>query len=217
MYALSTLSRATYHHGHLREALVALALEMLERSGPEQITLKSLADRAGVSRMAPYRHFADKAALMAAVAEEGFIELLQRLMAVDDEADPKAAVIAFCALYVRFACEKPNLYRVMFGGAPPTPREPLVNNPHTVFGLTSLRLSQLVPPDRAQEAFLACWSLTHGLAGLLISGRISMPTPTPDILAARLVKLMLEGLLADQTREQAQSLSSAEDHLRAER
>jgi AcrR family transcriptional regulator len=117
---MSTSTRAAYHHGNLRETLVALALAMLEQAEPEQLTLRGLAEEAGVSGMAPYRHFEDKAALLSAVAEAGFVELRRRLASVDDERKPRKALIAFAVAYIGFACDKPNLYRVMFGGAPPT-------------------------------------------------------------------------------------------------
>jgi AcrR family transcriptional regulator len=196
MYAMSTLKKAAYHHGQLRETLLGLALEMLTQIEPEQLTLRGLAEKAGVSSMAPYRHFVDKAALMTAVAEAGFAELRERLVAVDDEAHPKKALIAFGATYVGFACEKPNLYRAMFAGAPPTTNETLTNDGRTVFGLFTARLAQIVDADRRQDAFLACWSLAHGLASLAGSGRIRQPVADPSATAARLGALLLEGLLA---------------------
>ncbi len=121
---MSTSKRDAYHHGDLRGALIALALETLEEDGPEGLTLRGLAERAGVSGMAPYRHFADKAALLEAVARRGFAELHSDLAAVDDAQNPKEALIAFGVVYVRFACARPEACsRVMFGGAPPTPDE----------------------------------------------------------------------------------------------
>ena len=192
MYAVSTSKR--YHHGQLRETLIGLALDMLEGNGPEALTLRGLAQRAGVSGMAPYRHFADKSALVAAVAEAGFEELRQRLLAVDDETDPKAALVAFCVVYVGFANDKPSLFRLMFGGAPPTADERLTDDRQTVFGLMATRIAQLVPPSRRQDALLASWSLAHGLAALLGSGRIRQPIADPGALAARLAKLLLPGL-----------------------
>jgi AcrR family transcriptional regulator len=201
MFKMSTSTRPAYHHGNLRETLVALALAMLEQVEPEQLTLRGLAEEAGVSGMAPYRHFEDKAALLSAVAEAGFVELRRRLASVDDERKPRKALIAFAVAYIGFACDKPNLYRVMFGGAPPTPDDRLTADPRTVFGLFSTRLAQLVPPRRRAEAFLACWSLAHGLASLIVNGRIRAPADEPAKLAKRLAGVMLRGVLTSAVAE----------------
>ena len=192
---MSTSKQSRYHHGDLRGALIALALETIERSGGEELTLRGLAQRAGVSGMAPYRHFADKASLLEAVARHGFAELRDQLRAVDDEEDPTRALIAFGVVYVGFACARPGLFRLMYGGTPPTPTDQVVENPETVFDLLTRRIAQLVPPHRRQMTLLACWSIVHGLATLLVSGRIRQPTLPPAELAERLAKMLIEGIL----------------------
>ena len=193
---MSTSKRGSYHHGDLRGALIALALEALENDDPEAPTLRGLAEQAGVSGMAPYRHFPDKAALLEAVARQGFAELREKLREADDEGDPKKALIAFGVVYVRFACARPGLFRLMFGGRPPTPGEQLAGDPETVFGLLSARIAQLAPAPRRQIAFLACWSIVHGLASLLVGGRIRGAAAAPEDLAEQLGSVLLEGLLA---------------------
>jgi len=176
-------------HGDLRGALIALALESIEREGPEKVTLRGLAQRAGVSGMAPYRHFPDKAALLNAVARHGFAEFRDSLREIDD-ADPKKALVA----YVSFACSRPGLFRLMFGGAPPTPTEQLATTPDTVFGLLTNCIARLAPPPRRQIVFLACCSMVHGLASLLVSGRIRQPTPAPAELAESIGETLLRGI-----------------------
>ena len=192
---MSTSKRGSYHHGDLRDALVALALETIEQEGPEAVALRNLAQRAGVSGMAPYRHFADKTALMEEVARRGFAELHAQLSAVDG-GDAKAALLAFGVVYVRFACARPGLFKVMFGGPPPTPDEEIAHEDGTVYALFSQRIAELVPRPRRQIAFLACWSLVHGFATLLVSGRIRQPMLPPEDLTLALEKMLLEGLLA---------------------
>jgi len=194
VYEMSTLGRDTYHHGDLRETLVSLALEALEESGLESISLRQLAIQAGVSGMAPYRHFSDKAALLEAVARFGFRELLDQLRAVDDPADPRTAIIAFGVVYIGFACARPNLFRLMFGGAPPTPDADLEANPDTAFGLFSARVAQLTSVSDRQAAFLACWSIVHGFASLLVSRRIRRPPPDPSQMMRRLGEMILDGI-----------------------
>jgi len=195
MYAMST-SRRGYHHGGLREALVALALDALEKEGPEGLSLRGLAERAGVSGMAPYRHFAGKPALLEAAARHGFLQLGEELRAVDDAGDPRNALIAFGVAYVRFAVARPGLFRLMFGGPPPTGAEALRADPETVFGLFSARIAQIAPPAGRQVAFLACWSIVHGYASLLVSGRIRQQIGAPTELAERLGEALMNGLSA---------------------
>jgi AcrR family transcriptional regulator len=194
MYAMST-SKRSYHHGQLRQTLVDLALEALETTDPEAVTLRGLAEQAGVSSMAPYRHFQDKAALMQAVAVAGFTELRNRLRVVDDADNPRRALVAFAGVYVRFAYGRPRLYRVMFGGPPPTPDESLTEDETTVYGLFTLRLGQIVEPPRREEVLLTCWSLLHGLSSLLISGRIRSAGAAPEQLGERLARTALAGLV----------------------
>ena len=187
--------RGAYHHGDLRATLVALARETLEQDGPEALALRGLAERAGVSSMAPYRHFADKAALLEAVSQQGFAELGAELVAVDDAAEPAKALTAFAIAYVRFALARPGLFRLMFGGAP-APGHRLAADPNPVFGLFTARLAQLVPPPEQRVAFLACWSSIHGLASLLASNRLLPPAPSPTELASQITEIMVKGLLA---------------------
>jgi AcrR family transcriptional regulator len=194
MYAMST-SRRAYHHGQLRETLVALALEALETTEPDAVTLRGLAERAGVSPMAPYRHFIDKASLMRAVAEAGFAELRRRLLEKDDPSQPRRALVAFAGVYVRFACERPQLYRVMYGGPPPTPDESLSEDGNTVYGLFTTRIRQIVDPARRDEIFLTCWSLVHGLSSLLISGRLRRARGAPEEIGERVAQMALTGLI----------------------
>ncbi len=106
-----------YHHGDLHEALVRTARKLLEKDGLEHLSLRGVARAAGVSPAAPYHHFADKHALLGAVAAEGFTqlreEMLARMATVPDAAGRRDA----CGIgYVAFAVKNPALFRLMFGG-----------------------------------------------------------------------------------------------------
>src|SRR5215208_2733259 len=112
-----------YHHGNLRRALLDEALTTIRHEGVEGLTLREIGARVGVSRSALYRHFADKRALLAAVATEGFRTLREQLVAAwdGDGRDGRgshgdAAFGAMGDAYVRFAVANPSHYRVMFGG-----------------------------------------------------------------------------------------------------
>src|SRR5271156_2074160 len=114
-----------YHHGDLRERVVELALATLEKGPPEQLTLRELARQAGVSSMALYRHFADREALLSALAVVGFDDLGERMRVVDQTDDAREGLIAIGVVYVRFAVERPGLFQLMYGGKPPkTPSKP---------------------------------------------------------------------------------------------
>ncbi|HET8576665.1 MAG TPA: helix-turn-helix domain-containing protein, partial [Methylomirabilota bacterium] len=97
--------RGRYHHGDLPRALVAAAVSLVEREGVDALTLRGAARKAGVSQAAPYRHFADKQALLAAVAEEGFKALSEamRRASAPHEGDPLGRFRALGEAYVEFA------------------------------------------------------------------------------------------------------------------
>ncbi len=182
-----------YHHGDLREALIALALNEIDRQDPDRLSISALAKRARVSPMAPYRHFADREALLTAVAVRGF-ERLAAAMRQADAPDPAQAIVAFGVCYVEFAMAHPGLFRLMFAGQPPTSDRGLANNASTAFGLFAARIADLVPAPCREDAFLACWSLVHGLASLCSSGRIRGQKAAPEDVARRLGSLAVKAL-----------------------
>jgi AcrR family transcriptional regulator len=170
-----------YHHGDLRAALIRTGLTILAEEGVQALSLRAVARRAGVSHAAPYRHFADKEALLAAIAEEGF-----RVLAADVEAArarfsaaPREQLEESAWAYVRFALAHPDHLRVMFGG--------LIENPQAYPGLRDAgarAFGVLVEIMQAgQEAgvmvageprllALIGWSQVHGLSLLLIGQQV---------------------------------------------
>src|SRR5262247_3375139 len=110
--------RNPYHHGNLREALLKAAIRLIAEVGPTAFTLREVARRAGVSHNAPYRHFEDKEALLAAVATEGFLLLSAALR--DARANVEVAEERFVrtgVAYLRFAQEHRGYLAVMHGPA----------------------------------------------------------------------------------------------------
>jgi AcrR family transcriptional regulator len=195
MYTLST-SKTPYHHGDLRAALVGAAETLLTRLGPAELSLRGVAREAGVSAMAPYRHFADKDALLAAVAGDGFRQFEARLsQATSAASDAKAGLIAQGVAYVRFAYDQPALFRLMFG--------PLITKAvalehldrDSAPALDALRgaVAAAYPEadgQRRDDLVLTCWSLVHGLAGLIVDGRLPASAEVAEAMAARVLRLL---------------------------
>ena len=106
-----------YHHGDLRRAIVKAALEILQETQSLEFSLRELARRAGVSHNAPYKHFADKRELLAAVSAAGFETLtkhMERESAGVDNA--RERLFAMLRAYIEHGVENPALYSLMFGG-----------------------------------------------------------------------------------------------------
>src|SRR5690348_12591495 len=111
--------RDAYQHGDLRHALIQAGLKLLAEGGAGELSLRAAAELAGVSHAAPYRHFKDKNALLAAIAEEGFRQLTARMrqeLAACSGDDLAARLRASAVGYVRFAVENPASFRLVFGG-----------------------------------------------------------------------------------------------------
>lgn len=104
-----------HHHGALREALIAAALDLLDAEGGEGVTIRAAARRAGVSHAAPVNHFADRRALLTAVAERCFGDLRGTTLAARDGAGgARERLLAFSAAYLAYALAHPNRYRLMW-------------------------------------------------------------------------------------------------------
>lgn len=109
------MTKPGYHHGDLANALVSAALAVVEQEGEAAVSLRDLAQSLGVSRAAPYRHFDDRDALLAAVAAKGFEALnLRYAAALETAGDGRIRLEAACRAFFAFAYEKPGLYRLMF-------------------------------------------------------------------------------------------------------
>jgi len=158
--------QATYHHGDLRAAILGAAGKLLEEHGIAGLSLREAARRAGVSHNAPYRHFDDRDALLAALAAEGFAQLGAAL-----EAAGGSAARARGEAYVRFALEHPQRFRLMFGGLARLDSHPALREAaaQTYAGLVRA-FEPVAGAVGAPIAAAAAWSMVHGLAQLLLDG-----------------------------------------------
>lgn len=109
------MTKTAYHHGALAHALVAAALARVEESGVEAVSMRELAQSLDVSHAAPYRHFADRDALLAAVAARGFEDLVAAYeVALGGPGDGRQRLRAATRAFFAFAVGRPRLYRLMF-------------------------------------------------------------------------------------------------------
>ena len=155
---------STYHHGDLRAAVLGAASKIIEKQGLSGLSVREAARRAGVSHNAPYRHFPDRDALLAALATEGFSQLGKALENRSGREMGEA--------YVRFALERPQRFRLMFGGLLGVERYPeLQAQAAATYGKLEKAFAER--GAEAQFAAAAAWSLVHGLALLLLDGHFA--------------------------------------------
>lgn len=173
-------TKNTYHHGDLRSSLLDAALEMIRESGVEELSMRKLADRVGVSRTAPYHHFADKHELLSAIAEVGFAHYAADLeVALQGVEDPGESLRVFLHHYIGFALEHSQAYNLMFGQGvwkSGHPTEALKGEAYRVFKAFVTRVEGWqrvgVLPEGADSLRLAqiSWSTLHGLCRLFLDG-----------------------------------------------
>ncbi len=177
----------------LRARLIDAATALLDEQGEAGVTLRALAKATGVSAMAPYRHFADKAALLGAVAEAGFAELAVVLAEADRAEPAKAALVAQGCAYFRFAQAHPAMFRLMFGGNPGCAVEP--QHYGEAFAILSRRVASLARGDPG-PATLAAWGVVHGLSTLALDGKV----PAEDGVVRAAMALVADGVAGAQPR-----------------
>ena len=168
-----------YHHGNLRQALIDAALELIEERGVSALTLREVARQVGVTHAAPQRHFADRAALVAAVAEQGFRGLAAHVAAVRGSArTPAQRLRALGVAYVEYALAHPAHLRVMFSPevADKSRHPELAAAAQAVHAALVDRIADgqrdgSVAQGDPDKLSFAAWSMVHGCAVLLIDGQ----------------------------------------------
>jgi AcrR family transcriptional regulator len=174
---------APYHHGDLRAACLRAARELLEENGSAGLSLRAVARRAGVSPNAPYRHYADRDALVSAVAADGYRELAGHLAAAHPSPSTPDDLASVAVAYVQFALQHPALFRVMFV-EPCDPGSAERVDATAVISAYVTSLVQHAFPGAASDALsTAVWALVHGLAFLHLDGKLD--TSTPDAVAGQ--------------------------------
>ena len=187
--------RRGYHHGRLREALIAATKDLLAEKGPQGFTLADAARMAGVSPAAPYRYFADREALLREVAAAGFRAFGEALGSSARAGAPEIGFRAMGDAYLRFAREEPGFYIAMFSAKlPPEPEqddagafERLIEGVVAVLAARGLAVRDL------RGLALQIWSLSHGVATLAAAGRLGEKTEDAQEILATGVRALLDG------------------------
>ncbi|MFN0252869.1 MAG: TetR/AcrR family transcriptional regulator [Kofleriaceae bacterium] len=204
-----TPSKAPYHHGDLRNALVDAGLRFIEQVGAEAFSLREVAREVGVSANAAYRHFEDKGALLTAIAVSGFDRLSSEMQKAMLAARPRGAMQsravarfnAAARAYVDLAQEHPQLYGLMFGSA----GRACLAAEGTLVGPTPGALLGRVLDELVEEKVMSkkhrvgaeihVWSAVHGFASLAHSGPLAelSPNARADALT-ELLRFVIAGL-----------------------
>lgn len=197
--------RRGYHHGNLREALVAAALELISSKGPAGFTFADAARHAGVSPAAPYRHFRDRDDLVADVARRGFERFRDALAKAWDNGspDPRTAFERLGRAYLAFARAEPAYFSAMFeSGLSAAGRADLAQAGDGAFLVLreacECLIDSIPAPTRPPALMVALhvWSMSHGIASLFARGdaaRRPIPMSPEDLLEAALL-VYLDGL-----------------------
>lgn len=179
-------SRRRYHHGSLRAALVEAAAQLAAERGPARLSLREVARRVGVSEAAPYYYFRNRAALLAAVADEGrrAFDAVQSAAMAEFAADPLHQLSALAASYVRFAIDRPHYFAVLFRpvvDAPPGHEPAPPPHQRLLDAARAARVASGHDDADAAAAAALIWAVPHGLALLYLDGPLAT-TVTPRVL-----------------------------------
>jgi AcrR family transcriptional regulator len=193
--------KRSYHHGSLKDALLDAARGLLAERGPAGFSLAEAAKQVGVTAAAPYRHFADRNALVGELARRGFEQFGARLQTAwnDGAPDPHAALARMGDAYLAFSRQEPGLYAAMFGDAKAL-NAPVASAP-AAHAIEILRLAARQALRRrgalegaAQDLALEIWAYSHGVAMLALAGHLGQqPSGSePELLLRRGVGSLVE-------------------------
>ncbi|WP_394848497.1 TetR/AcrR family transcriptional regulator [Pendulispora brunnea] len=193
-----------YHHGDLRRALLEAALTMVVESGPESFSVREAARRVGVDHRAAYRHFADKATVLAELAQEGYERIVRgwnAVLAELPEEDVHARLLALGRTYIEFAYREPGRYRVMTGprlneeGRFPELEIPIDTGINLLKNELRVGMARgaLREADVA-ECAITLWSAMHGLASSIVMRRIRVRKEQLAAFAERTFGCTVRGL-----------------------
>lgn len=172
---VQTRQKTAYHHGGLREQLIATTRALVEEKGPDGFSVSEACRAAGVSTAAPYKHFADRNEMLKAVALQGFAEMTASFREAEADHTPGTleAISAVGNAYVAYAVANPGLFKMMF--AAPDDTEDTAEAGHgcyaVVLGQIAAYLGKSEVDDEVMAAGFPLWTFVHGLSFLRIDGK----------------------------------------------
>ncbi|HEY5269478.1 MAG TPA: TetR/AcrR family transcriptional regulator [Anaerolineales bacterium] len=176
------MANKTYHHGDLKNALIKAGVEILAKEGVTGLSLRKAARKAGVSHAAPYAHFTDKQALIAAISTEGHMKIYKKITQVMEQYpdDPRRQFVEVAWAYVKFGMEEPDHFKITFSGAIEKERDypALVEMTGKNFGLVRQLVARcqaagILDPGEPDLVAVGVWGLVHGFVSLLQEGQVS--------------------------------------------
>ena len=191
-----TEAKTGYHHGDLRAALIDAGLQLTRASGPEALTIREATRRVGVSPNAAYRHFADRDALLEAVAAAIQHRMTARMRASVRGRGATELLRAVGVGYIKFALDEPGWFAVAFFGAGQSD-ETASAPPYLalVEALDAMVSAKALSPERRDGAEWPCWSAVHGFAELALRGPLrGARRREVDSLAQRTVDDIIAGV-----------------------
>jgi AcrR family transcriptional regulator len=195
--------KKTYHHGDLKNALIKTGVEILAKDGVSGLSLRKVASRAGVSHAAPYSHFADKQALIAAISTEGFRQLYDRVNMVVEQykTKPSRQLVEVAWAYVQFALDDRDRFKVMFSGVLEKERDypEFVAEAQKNFQLVKMiveanQAAGVLRSGPSDLVAMSAWGIIHGFIMLLLEGQISH-TVLEQMSLRELVEFQLEQIM----------------------
>jgi AcrR family transcriptional regulator len=176
------MAKEQYHHGDLKNALIGAGIEILSKEGIHGLSLRKVAQRAGVSHAAPYAHYADKQALVAAISTAGYRRLYETLRAVDTRyaGDPLRRLVEAAWAYAQFALQDPDHFKITFSGviekeqAYPSFVEMSQKSFELVVQIVAAcQAAHVLKSGPPELLAVSVWGLVHGVVSLLLEGQIS--------------------------------------------
>lgn len=176
------MSERSYHHGDLRNALLAATTDLVRERGARGFSVSEAARRVGVSSSAPYRHFPDRDAMLAAAALTGFVKLEDRFASLPELQGFADTASLIATEYLRFAREDPARFEVMFAhGIDKTQHQDLLQQTFQVQERFEATLSRHLPSTETTRRAAELWSLAHGVAALANGGNVQHILPEEQI------------------------------------